>query len=612
MKQLNKSFLNLLVCYLILALVGCTPSSRQSMSYGLDSRPSVNHHALAKKHLRQAERSDGADAELHQLQAADHFLLAKDTSLGEDLLHQMKGAPSGPILSTYSKIVHAQLLLNKKQYAKAEQDIQHTWGIKQLPLDLRYRYYQVSAEAAYQQGKIIDAAQSRITLGHYLADAFDRKENNQAIWHMLSELTPRTLRAMQHSAGSDELSGWIAFTHMMKQYDTSSAQLARAMQVWQDRYPGHPAGQLIQQRSPAQDTHRVPTRIALLLPLHGPHAASAKAIRDGFLTAYYQKTRSGHGSAEVKVVDTTQYPNARAAYQAAVEQGSDFIVGPLRKESVAELANHNLSVPVLALNTLPNASMRGPHNFYQFGLPPEMEARTVAEKAWSDGHRKALIIVPKNQWGQRMRQSFQDHWTRMGGQVIATEAYTNATGLTDNVQRLLAVDQSEQRTKALKKLGLHINAEARRRQDVDFVFMAAKPTFARQIKPLLNFYFASNLPVYATSNVYSGHPTPKADQDINQVVFCDMPWVLDSTVHSRTTYRAIQKLWPAELQHHPRLFALGIDAYHLSQKLNQLQVFPDFSISGMTGMLRLNSSRQIERQLLWAQIVNGVPQVRGG
>ncbi len=60
------------------------------------------------------------------------------------------------------------------------------------------------------------------------------------------------------------------------------------------------------------------------------------------------------------------------------------------------------------------------------------------------------------------------------------------------------------------------------------IFMLATPRQARLINPQLSFYRASRLPVYATSQVYTGYPDSSLDTDLNNVAFCDMPWILDS------------------------------------------------------------------------------------
>ena len=71
--------------------------------------------------------------------------------------------------------------------------------------------------------------------------------------------------------------------------------------------------------------------------------------------------------------------------------------------------------------------------------------------------------------------------------------------------------------------------EPRRRQDIDIVFMAAFPAGARQLMPQLAFHHGADLPVHATSHVWSGVPDPANDRDLDGVVFGDMPWLAAPT-----------------------------------------------------------------------------------
>ena len=69
----------------------------------------------------------------------------------------------------------------------------------------------------------------------------------------------------------------------------------------------------------------------------------------------------------------------------------------------------------------------------------------------------------------------------------------------------------------------------------------------------------------------------------------------------------IASFWPQSLRRHPELYALGIDAYHLIDQLNQLSQSPQVGFSGATGTLFLTPNGHIFRQLLWAKMINGNP-----
>ena len=68
----------------------------------------------------------------------------------------------------------------------------------------------------------------------------------------------------------------------------------------------------------------------------------------------------------------------------------------------------------------------------------------------------------------------------------------------------LKSDMLEIKTLLQQLLGRNLEFEMRRRQDAEFIFVVASPSMGRQIKPFINYYYAYDLPVIATSRIYSG------------------------------------------------------------------------------------------------------------
>ena len=57
-----------------------------------------------------------------------------------------------------------------------------------------------------------------------------------------------------------------------------------------------------------------------------------------------------------------------------------------------------------------------------------------------------------------------------------------------------------------------------------------------------------------------------------------------------------------------RLYAMGVDAYRLAPRLNQLKALPESRVDGLSGSLSLNPAQRIERQLPWAEFRDGQVQ----
>lgn len=408
------------------------------------------------------------------------------------------------------------------------------------------------------------------------------------IWDRLQHVPLHTLESSAAMPDPNR-AAWIKLAIISKRYNNDPKQLAEQLQIWRNENPSHMANNLINTNSTLKNISNssMPKHIALLLPLQGQLSTSGQAVRDGFLNAYYQSLAKTHVQQIISFYDTSENPNIAALYQRAILEGADMIVGPLTKEDVELLLNNGkFSVPTLALNYTEGSL---PTNFYEFGLSPIDEVQQVADKAWQDRHARAIIIAPKNAWGQRVSSKLITRWKTLGGSVSDTYLYPSNADFNQSIATLLHVNSNAARSK-LQKDNNKTALEKERRQDFDVIFLLAEPKPAREIVPLLRFYYADNIPVYATSSVYSGSPDPQKDSDLNGVHFADIPWVFKSTSANKN-----------------RLYAVGRDAYMISNQLPRLIQLPNFPVYAATGALTLTSTHQIYRRLPWTQIRNGHP-----
>jgi len=318
--------------------------------------------------------------------------------------------------------------------------------------------------------------------------------------------------------------------------------------------------------------------VALLLPLSGDLANAGSAIQAGFNDEY----QSNPNKPTVKVYDTSQATAINDLYDQAANDGADYIVGPLDKTNVANLQSRgDIKVITIALNSTGNAS--NSPDFYQFGLSPTDEAQLAADKASQDGHHSALLITPSGSWGDGIANALRQRWQSDGGVIVGSVSVSNNSNLTSQIRQLLQVNGQT------------------RRQDIDAIFLITQPVLARQIKPLLKFYFAGDVPVYSTSLIYTGWTNTAADQDLNGVEFCDMPLVLAQQGQWSQVRQQLTLSQPATMQQYIRLYGLGWDAALLTQEFNQL---PN-GISGATGSLYTDNQQRILRHLPWAVFQNG-------
>ena len=404
---------------------------------------------------------------------------------------------------------------------------------------------------------------------------------------------------------------------------TDPSTLGQAIALWRHRYPGHPAGDNVVPML-MDDSHIAwaPARtVALLLPFEGQFAKAADAVRDGFLAAWFADQNTE--TRPTVLVHDTSSGDIWSVYNQAIEEGAEFVVGPLRRAAVTRLANSaGMPVPTLTLNhadaatsVSADAAMTAPTSgLFQFALSPESEARLVAEYAWFAGHTSAAVLTPVGAWGERVAAAFADAWEDLGGSIVEFQSYlSDGSDMSTPVRKLLNVDDSDARYRSLRNvLGSNVKQETRRRQDLDFVFMAAFPRQARQLRPQLEFHQAQDLPVYSTSHIYSGIADPDADRDIDGVVFGDMPWVLDPVASGGALRREVGTLWSDSVSAFVRLYAFGADAYRLVGELGKLRAQQYAEFQGMTGSLSLSENNRINRRLMWARFKKGTPRILDG
>lgn len=336
--------------------------------------------------------------------------------------------------------------------------------------------------------------------------------------------------------------------------------------------------------------------LVLLLPLSGALGATGAAVRDGFLAA------AAATGTPVRVYDAGASPEGAVdAFSRALRDGPSVVVGPLRKEAIAAIAAEGAAVPWLALNYLDRAAGE---NLVQFGLSPEDEARAAAEQAYQQGLRRALTVIPQvvagSDWGERALAAFSARLTELGGEVIGIARYAPGAGnFSAPAQALLGLDDSRQRHRTLENtLGARSEFEPRRRDDADFLFMAARPADGRLLWPQLRFHRLGDLPVYTTSAIYEG----RADSELNGLRICDMPYLMEGE-NASTRLRAEVTGLPSATQQ-PRLFALGADAFALAIRMRNNELLGQPNVAGHTGQLAL-AQGVVTRRLVCGDMRDG-------
>lgn len=564
----------------------------------------------AQLYLQAAETAPADRALDYRLRAADNLIEAGELDQAELLLDDLATLPPDPLTGFRLDLRRAALALARNDAAAALEQLQQT-PPEAAGLSAQQRYHRLRARAYALQDQHLQSARERIWLDGLLEAPAEREANQQAIVEALSHLNRQALASLR-PAGDPVLGGWAELVQLARAHATTPTALEQALSDWRNRNPRHPALDITLEKLRAQlaERGRYPQQVGVILPLSGRLSEAGEAIRNGLLTAHYNLELEGPRPV-LRFYDIGEDPGrAWSLYQQAIREGAQFVIGPLSKDSVAQLARAGrLDVPVLALNWLPETPVGElPANLFQFSLAPEDEARQVAERAYHSGRTRALALVPEGPWGERVFSAFLERWEALGGELLEVQYYSReARALSDQVRTLLNLDNSQaRRTRLVRLLGRQVEFQPRRRQDAEFVFMLAQPETARLLRPLFRFHHASDLALYSTSHSYEGHIDRDRDQDMNGIRFCDAPWLLDPAFQGLR--EATQRLWPDSTRQYPRLYAFGHDALHL---LAYLSAPHAGSLAGphagASGGLSLDGAGRIHRDLAWARMQDGAP-----
>lgn len=418
--------------------------------------------------------------------------------------------------------------------------------------------------------------------------------NPRVVWSDIQQLsTKRLLTLKKHSENNPEKAAWIELALIAKFKSRDTQALSRELLAWREQHPDHPGNAIIPSSKTLNNLlfQRQPQKIAVLLPKYGDYSSAAEAVRAGILNAYYNKDGQSEGQ-RVKFYDISRQ-DIKSAYKQAMKDGADFIIGPLTKSEVQELKSGvTLKTPTLALNYAPRSYFRSPRNLFEFGLKPEDEAKQVATRARSKGLSRALVIAGNDSLDKRLTTAFLNNWENLGGKVTDTLYYENNTDFTQAIPKLLKVNVAVDKSLMRKETNKYV-LSGLRRHDFDVIFVFAKSDKAHTIVPMLRYYYTGDTPIFATSSIYGGNPNASRNVDLNGVIVCDIPKKLRG-------YRSNEGM------PNKRLFAVGKDAYILSQNLDRLNKLPNFPIYGATGALMLSGYNQIHRRIPCTPIKNQV------
>lgn len=328
--------------------------------------------------------------------------------------------------------------------------------------------------------------------------------------------------------------------------------------------------------------YRPASRLAVLLPQTGSLGVAGNAIRDGILAGYYAENRQ---KPSIRFYDSQGTADgAIAAYQRALKDGAQMVIGPIGKEEVAAIAKLADGIPMLALNNVVNPSNKFLLNF---SLAPEREGELLAEHLLSKNIKQIALFYQSDESNARIMAAFEKIYGQSGGQIVAKA-------------RAPQVNKDETTGLAIKPELPSTLLEAKA------VLLLMSGTAAKSTRAALALNGANALPVFAASEI-TNNADKTSNVQLDGIMFLQMPWLSGQSNVQGINVTQLKAL-PSARGGGSRLLAFGLDAWLISTRLQMWLNSPNTPINGATGILHLEPDGQIERSLSWFVYQNGVPQ----
>jgi len=560
----------------------------------VERQEQAQHLAAAGKHADAARvyaelaAQVPAERDNYELLSAEQWALAGDAPAAKQALAAVSPEARTKLPASRA-LVAAEIALAENDGARAIHELD-TIAIP-TQADLAQNYWWLRGKSAFLTGHPVEGTRAFVERERYLTDPASLRASREELYGLIRSAAERGVSLKAPPKTDPIVAGWLALGPLAVEMTRNPMHAAAALTAWRQAFPQHPANDSVltlAQNQIAAATE-FPDQVALLLPLSGRTEPIGIAVRDGFIAAYLQQEPASRP--HLKIYDVAA-ESVAGAYRHAMDDGAGFVVGPLTKEDVAAVAPLSTGrTPVLALNFLAGPANPA-HNFYQFALLPEDEARAVARRLVADGKLKGVAIIPDGDWGNRVQAAFAEELSQHGGVLLDSGRYESARADFSDIIRQI--------------FQLHVvkGEPTTHRTDAAFVFIAGTPGAARLIMPQLKFNYAGDVPVYATSDSFE--PDPSANAELDGMLFPDMPWMVSADPVTSQIRDSIRTAWPARTARRDRLYAFGFDAYRLVPALQSKSLSKTNEISGVTGKLFLDDYNRIHRELEWAQIKSGV------
>lgn len=324
-----------------------------------------------------------------------------------------------------------------------------------------------------------------------------------------------------------------------------------------------------------------------------------------------------NNQAQIKVYDTNSQPVAQLLQQAQSD-GATLVVGPLLKENVQAVATAQTPLNILALNE-PDGLQNHPNMCY-FALSPEDEARDAANHMWAQNKRMPLLLVPSNNYGNRVAVAFTQQWQKLGGGQVDEQTFGSVADLKARINSNsgiamtgtpVTLPSASTSSSAVSVAGMTFDApqttpaasSGTASGPIDSVYIVASQSELALLKPMITMSTGSrsSISLYASSRSAQSGAGPDFRLEMDGLQFSDIP--LLSGANPALMQQAVAKF--NNDYSLARLYAMGVDAWTLANHFSQLRQSSSYQINGNTGILSASQNCVINRTLSWNQYSHG-------
>ena len=632
-----KHFLALCLC--IVTAYGCQSTSQNLPQQTADTRAAQSPQTRASTNADSALSQRYTDAQAKR----DQALLKKtklaidrgDTATAQGLISNFVAPPEEAALGdTYLRLLaQIQARLGQPELAAQSLLMLRSMGVRDIAT-IRDVCAQIEATACVIQTLVVQqllatdtdsiSDQSQIWATLQRSSALPQHFDPSNVEPSVRLLMTRVSQISQIPNAEQQVANirlkWFALHDAIRRAGTPR-EAQDLWRNWRDTNPDHPASITPPKPLRLLAQYDAPS-ISVMLPLSGRLASVGEAVRDGMVAGYLADQASAEtvasliassvATSDVTFFDSNALGDAALLSQVA-NADSDVIVGPLLKERGQRLLSAS-PMPSLAmtqerpspswivLNRIEESGQTQPSPVsgvvYQFAPAIEDEALTLAKHLRARGHDRLMVVVNRESWAYRAIQALKSQW--QGVMVFAD--FDRPREITGTIGTAMGVAASQQRHSELQRLlSEEIEFLPRGREDLDAVVAFTSALEAKALVPALQFHFADELPVFATSqSARSGRLS-----DIAGFHVTELPLLTDPDPVAAGMTAAF------DLREQPllELFALGLDAYRLATWVHWVQTHKEhfdeqfrLRLNMASGELTLGREGLVARELTMAEI----------